>query len=123
MVAVVEVRGSAALERQPDGAAQQHGRDDADDELAGRGPAPNAAKYAPTMYSDAMREVDHVHDAEDQRQPGGDQEQQDAELQPVERLLEKKDRRHAGVQADPRQRRGSRAGVVRSALDLVQLCT
>ena len=36
----------------------------------------------------AVRQVDEVHDAEDQRQPGGEQEQQQAELQAVEALLD-----------------------------------
>jgi len=35
----------------------------------------------------AMGEVDQVHDAEHQRQPGGQQKQHHPELQPVERLL------------------------------------
>ena len=38
----------------------------------------------------AMRQVHHVHDAEHQRQPRRDQEQQHAELQPVQRLDEQK---------------------------------
>jgi expansin (peptidoglycan-binding protein) len=33
-------------------------------------------------------EVDHVHDAEDERQPGGHEEEGDAELEAVEELLE-----------------------------------
>src|ERR1700722_2322765 len=36
----------------------------------------------------AVRQVDQVHDAEDQRQPGGEQEQQHAELHAVEKLLD-----------------------------------
>ena len=36
----------------------------------------------------AVGEVDEVHDAEDQRQPGRHQEQHHAELQPVEALLD-----------------------------------
>ena len=35
-----------------------------------------------------MGQVDAIHDAENQRQPGGKQEQHEAELQAVERLLE-----------------------------------
>ena len=38
-----------------------------------------------------MRQVDHVHDAEHERQPGGEQEQHQPELQAVQRLFEKKD--------------------------------
>jgi hypothetical protein len=39
-------------------------------------------------------QVDHVHDAEHQRQPGGQQEQHQAELQAVEHLLKNQDARH-----------------------------
>ena len=35
-----------------------------------------------------MGQVDAVHDAEDERQPGSEQEQHEAELQAVEGLLE-----------------------------------
>jgi hypothetical protein len=38
-----------------------------------------------------VREVDHVHDAEDQREARGEQEQHQAELQAVQRLLEDQD--------------------------------
>ena len=41
-----------------------------------------------------MREIDQIHDAEDERQPGRHQEQHDAELHPVEQLLEDEKRRH-----------------------------
>ncbi|BBO09586.1 hypothetical protein TM102_10560 [Bradyrhizobium sp. TM102] len=37
-----------------------------------------------------MREVDEIHDAEHQRQAGGEQEQQQAELQPVQELFDDK---------------------------------
>ncbi len=36
----------------------------------------------------AMRQIDQVHDAEHQRQPGGQQEQQQPELQPVQALFD-----------------------------------
>ena len=39
----------------------------------------------------AVRQVDHVHDAEHERQPGREQEQHQAELQAVQRLLEDQD--------------------------------
>ena len=38
-----------------------------------------------------MRQVDQVHDAEDQRQARGEQEQHQAELKAVQRLLEEED--------------------------------
>ena len=39
----------------------------------------------------AMGQVDHVHDAEHQGQPSGKQEQHQAELDAVQRLLENED--------------------------------
>ena len=33
-----------------------------------------------------MRQIDEIHDAEDERQPGGQQEQQHSELKPVQQL-------------------------------------
>ena len=36
----------------------------------------------------AVRQIDQVHDAEDERQPGRQQEQQQAELQSVQALLD-----------------------------------
>ena len=42
----------------------------------------------------AVREVDQVHDAEHQRQPGRHQEQHDAELHAVQALLEDEKRLH-----------------------------
>jgi hypothetical protein len=44
-----------------------------------------------------MRQIDEVHDAEDQRQPGRDQKQQHAELQPVQCLDEKEKGRQIGL--------------------------
>ena len=41
-----------------------------------------------------MRQVDDAHDAEDQRQPGGDEEQQQAVLQAVEQLDEEEGEIH-----------------------------
>ena len=37
----------------------------------------------------AVRQIDAVHDAKDERQPGGQQEQHEAELQAVKGLLQK----------------------------------
>ncbi len=41
-----------------------------------------------------MGEIDQVHDAEDQRQSGGQQKQQQPELQTVQRLFKKQ--QHGG---------------------------
>ena len=44
-----------------------------------------------------MSEIDQVHDAEDERQPGRHQEQHDAELYAVEKLLERECHRGRNV--------------------------
>src|SRR5438270_85441 len=49
----------------------------------------------------AVREVDHIHDAEHQRQAGGEQKQHQPELQAVQRLLEEKDRGHRKIGTVP----------------------
>ena len=54
----------------------------------------------------AVRQVDQVHDAEDQRQPGRQQEQQHAELHAVQALLDEKQsswRVDRGYSQAPRQ--------------------
>jgi len=38
-----------------------------------------------------MRQIDEVHDAENQRQPSGQQEQKQTELQAVQTLFEKEE--------------------------------
>ena len=43
----------------------------------------------------AMCQIEEVHDAEDQREPGRHQEQHDAELHPVQQLLDKKRNVHS----------------------------
>ena len=45
----------------------------------------------------AVREIDHVHHPEDQRQAGGEDEKQGAERETVQRLLEYELGTHAGV--------------------------
>ena len=44
-----------------------------------------------------MRQVDHVHDAEDESQAGGQQEQHQPELQPVQQLLGDQGERQEGL--------------------------
>ena len=43
----------------------------------------------------AVRQIDDAHDAEDERQPGGQQEQRDPELNAVQNLLK---RQHHGME-------------------------
>ena len=56
-------------------------------EIAGRGQG-HHADIGAEHEQFAMREIDHVHDAEDQRQPGGDQRQDHAGDDAVDRLDE-----------------------------------
>ena len=79
------VRSSADLE-QPcrTAAVSATAPNDAEHERAGQRDQPRGEERADHVER-AVREVDHVHDAEHQRQPGGEQEQHQAELQPVER--------------------------------------
>src|SRR5208282_1160873 len=63
-------------------------QNDADDEASGQG-GESGSKIGAEHVKRAVRQVDEVHDAEDQRQPGGQQEQQHAQLHAVEALLEK----------------------------------
>jgi len=45
-----------------------------------------------------VRQIDEIHDAEHQRQPGRQQEQQQAELQPVQRLFD--ENQHGSFSSD-----------------------
>jgi hypothetical protein len=60
-------------------------------------------------------QVDHVHDAEHERQPGGQQEQHQPELQAVERLLDEQQAAQRAVSAVRRPRASLR--------HLAQACT
>ena len=64
--------------------AEQH----AGDEGTGQAGEPGREE-GPDHVERAVGEVDHVHDAEHERQARGQQEQHQAELQSIERLLEK----------------------------------
>ncbi len=48
-------------------------------------------EIGPQHVERAMRQIDEVHDAEDQRQAGGEQEQQQTELQAVQTLFEEEE--------------------------------
>ncbi len=62
---------------------QNHGEDEASGQ-DGEGGGEIGAQHVER----AMRQVDEVHDAEHQRQPGGQQKQQHAQLHAVEALLD-----------------------------------
>ncbi len=63
----------------------------ADDEATGPG-REGRGEIGADHVERAVRQIDQVHDAEDQRQPGRQQEQQQAELQAVQALL--REQRH-----------------------------
>jgi hypothetical protein len=65
-----------------------------------------------------VRQVDHVHHAEHQRQPGGEQKQHQAELQAVQRLLDEQDAAHARPMARAARGAAGRPMQVRRAVDI-----
>ena len=73
-----------------------HRAEHAQHERAGQRHQPGGEERADHVQR-AVRQVDHVHDAEDQRQPGRQQEQHQPELQPVEQLLEDEKTGHGCV--------------------------
>ena len=82
-----------------DGHAQHHGaqhRAQRAEQEGPRGRRDGGGQKGPHHVERAMRQVDKIHDAEDQRQPGCQQEQQHPELQPVEHLGEDQRRGHGG---------------------------
>jgi hypothetical protein len=87
MVAVIE----AAYDRHFDDCAgrcrSNEARRQADPERAG-GSRDRSTCEGADHVERSMGEVDQAHDAEDQRQAGGHEEQHHPELQPVEKLLE-----------------------------------
>ena len=65
------------------------------DETAGHG-VEHHGEIGAEHVLHAVREVDEIHHPEHQRQPRRDQKQQDAELQPVEKLNDKERKGHIG---------------------------
>ena len=85
MVAVVEMAEHREFEQQPEGergAEREHQREE---EVAGVA-VEHHREIGAEHVLDAVREVDEVHHAEHEREPGRDQEQQHAELQAVQGL-------------------------------------
>ena len=86
----------AALVQPPDGDDFEHHPDDErtrdrqnhrDDETSGHG-GERRGEIGAEHVQRTMRQVDQIHDAEDQRQAGGQQKQQHAQLHAVEALLD-----------------------------------
>jgi hypothetical protein len=93
VVALVEVAEQQALQRH----AEHHGERDREQDR-GRQVAGHSGQRPRQVGADhveaAMGQVDDAHDAEHQRQPAGDEEQQQAVLQAVEQLDQEKGEIH-----------------------------
>ena len=107
VVARVERAQQTDLERHAEQAGQRDRAEHAQHERAGHPDEPGGEERADHVER-AVREVDHVHHAEDQGQARGEQEQHQAELQAVQRLLDEKDAAHADpLKAKTAPRRGA----------------
>ena len=87
MVAAVEPPHGYHLDGHARDQRGRQGQHDADEERAGQR-REGGGEVGAQHVERAVRQVDEVHDAEDQRQAGREQEQQQAELQSVEELLD-----------------------------------
>ena len=76
-----------SLGHEPDGRGDGDPDRDRRDEVPGD-PHRDDARVAAQQEEGAVREVDDAHEAEDEREPAREQEQQSAEAQPVQRLEE-----------------------------------
>ena len=76
---------NTANEQQPEHQRGAEREDERKEEIAGEG-VEHHGKIRTEHVLDAVGKVDEVHHAEHQREPCRDQEQKDAELQPVEGL-------------------------------------
>ena len=86
MVAAVEALQQCALEREPGDGRRERRGEHGEQEGAGGGLRRGAGEGADHVER-AVREVDEVHDAEDERQARRHQEQHHAELHAVQKLL------------------------------------
>ena len=87
MIAPVQATYQDDFEDQADNAGGDHRDRNRDPERAGR--LRHARRDVRADHVErAVRQIQHVHDAEHQRQPGRDQEQHQSELQAVEQLLD-----------------------------------
>ena len=118
MVAAIEAHQRDALD------------DDAEHHRRGNGDQPGQhERFGPAEYGGreirahhvkrAVREIHEIHDPEHERQPGGQQEQQNAELQAVQRLREEEADGHGRDSQDSRRScaRGNPASFRRTPLD------
>ena len=93
VVAVIELPEHHEFEQQPEGERGGEREHERRQKVAGEG-VEGHREIGAQHVLDAVRQVDEVHHAEHQREAGRDQEQQDAELQPVEDLNDEKGSGH-----------------------------
>ena len=89
MIPVVEMSEDQGLKQKADNQRADKRNQHRTPEGAGDGVARDRQIGAEHIL-DAMGEIDEIHHAEDERQAGGDQKQQDAKLQAIQRLDGKK---------------------------------
>ena len=93
MVPIVEAAKYDELDDGAEHDAAEGGEHDSQEERSGKLHQGGREKRAQHVEG-AMRQIDQVHDAEDERQPGGDQEQHDAELKAIQELFDQEQEVH-----------------------------
>ena len=94
VVAVIQVSEDQQFQHQPEDQRSRQRQREAGEEAAGHG-SEGCDEIGADHVLDAMREIDEIHHAKHQRQAGGDQEQDQPELQAVKNLDEGKGESHA----------------------------
>src|SRR2546422_11576188 len=105
------------LDREAESADEQWREEQAEPELAGALHHRERDVRAEHVEG-AVREVDHVHHPEDERQPGGEDEKQGAERDAVQRLLDRDFGTHPGERL-ARQVVGFPGSVTRAILSTI----
>src|SRR5262249_13234494 len=93
VVTVIEMTEDQELEKQPENQGCRQSQYQGDQKIAGQR-IEGDSKIGAQHVLDAVREVDEVHHPEHERESGRDQEEQDAELEPVQDLDDNKPRGH-----------------------------
>ena len=99
MVAAVEPAHRDHLDRHADQQRRDQREQRASDEAAGQR-GERGGEIGADHVERAVRQIDQIHDAEHERQPGGEQEQQQPELQAVQALFD--EQQHGRSDAAPR---------------------
>ena len=95
VVAAVEAAEDDDLDERAGEGGGGEGGDEREEEVAGGGGGGGGGEGADHVEA-AVGEVDEAHDAEDQGQAGGHQEEHGAELEAVQDLLDEEGRGHWG---------------------------